>query len=259
MNGFVNSALSPRSGCRFFMSRDILATMRNLIIFLEVLLLPVLCVGVVAVILILVLGWGPSQQSTRSLLYFILFLTCLLVGQWKFSLKNIGLSGKGIGRGLILAAFVLAVTVTFSLLLQLPVSLVPLSSALLSPVLFHLAVALGEELWFRGLIFQGIYNWRGPVVAVVGSALLFGLLHMPLQGWQGISFSLSMGLPFAIIRLKTNNINGLILSHWLINLIDTFILLSPISLSQIWVGVLYVVVFGGLSAGIWLSDSRRGF
>lgn len=255
----MNSAPSPRSGCRFFMSRDILATMRNLIIFLEVLLLPVLCVGAVAVILILVLGWDPSQQPTRGLLYFILFFTCLLVGHWKFSLKNIGLSGKRIGRGLILAAFVLAVTVTFALLLQLPVSLVPLSSALLSPVVFHLAVALGEELWFRGLIFQGIYNWRGPVAAVAGSALLFGLLHVPLQGWQGISFSLSMGLPFAIIRLKTNNINGLILSHWLINLIDTFILLSSISLSQIWVGVLYVVVFGGLSAGIWLSDSRRDF
>jgi membrane protease YdiL (CAAX protease family) len=227
-------------------------------IFLEVLLLPVLCVGAVAAILILVLGWDPSQQSTRGLLYFILFLTCLLIGHWKFSLKNIGFTGKGIGRGLILAAIVLAVTVAFALPLQLPVSLVPLSSALLSPVVFYLAVALGEELWFRGLIFQGIYNWKGPVAAVAGSALLFGLLHVPLQGWRGISFSLSMGLPFAIIRLKTNNITGLVLAHWLINLIDTFILLSPVSLSQIWVGVLYVVVFGGLSAGIWLSDSRRG-
>ena len=188
-----------------------------------------------------------------------MFLTCLLVGHWKFSLKNIGLSGKGIGRGLILTALVLAVTVTFALLLQLPVSLVPFNSVLLPPVVFLPAVALGEELWFRGLIFQSINNWRGPVAAVTSNALLFGLLHVPLQGWQGISFSLSMGLPFAIIRLKTNNINGLILSHWLINLIDTLILLSPISLSQIWVGVLYVVVFGRLSAGIWLSDSRRGF
>jgi len=112
----VNSASSPRSGCRFFMSRDILATMRNLITFLEVLLLPILCVGVVAVILILVLRWDPSQQSTRGLLYSILFLTCLLIGHWKFSLKNIGFSAKGIGRGLILAAFVLAVTVAFALL-----------------------------------------------------------------------------------------------------------------------------------------------
>ncbi len=233
------------------------ASQKNLILLLEVLLLPVLCVGVVAAILILILGWDQSQQLTKGVLYSLLFLSCLLIGKWKFSLKNIGFTTKGIGRGLILAAFVIAVTVAFALMLQLPVSLAPLSSSLLSPVVFYLAVALGEELWFRGLIFQGIYDWRGPVAAVAGSALLFGLLHVPLQGWQGISFSLSMGLPFAIIRLKANNIIGLILAHWLINLIDTFINLSPISLSLFWVGVLYVVAFGGLSAGIWLLGNRR--
>jgi membrane protease YdiL (CAAX protease family) len=231
---------------------------RNLVTLLEVIFLPLLCVAGAAAVLIWVLQWDPSRQLTRGLLYLVLSLASLATGRWKFSFKSIGVTSQGISRGLAYAAIVLLVTLAFILLLQLPVLLVPFSPALLSPVLFYLAVALGEEIWFRGLMFQGFFQWKGPVTAVVCSVLVFGLFHVPLQGWYGVALALSMGLPFAVVRLRTNNIIGLIFVHWLIDLVDSFFRLSPVRLGTVWVSVLYVVVFGGLSIGLWLLARGNG-
>ena len=72
-----------------------------------------------------------------------------------------------------------------------------------------------------------------------------------------MTFALSMGLPFAIIRLKTGNIAGLIIAHWLIDLIDTFFHLSPLTVSNTTLGILYVLIFGGVSVGFLLLDRPR--
>ncbi len=231
---------------------------RHIVTLLEVVFLPLLCVAGVAVVLIWLLHWDPSRQLTRGLLYLVLALAGLAVGRWKFSFKSIGVTGQGILRGLAYATIVFVVTLAFILLLQLPVSLVSFSPALLSPVLFYFAVALGEEIWFRGLMFQGFFQWKGPVAAVIGSVLVFGVLHVPLQGWHGVALALSMGLPFAVVRLRTSNIIALIFAHWLINLVDSFFRLSPVRVGTVWVGVLYVAVFGGLSIGLWLLGRGDG-
>lgn len=57
----------------------------------------------------------------------------------------------------------------------------PLTAAVL---LLFLAVGapLVEELFFRGLLLRSLARWANPVVAVVGSGILFGLAHFePLQ------------------------------------------------------------------------------
>lgn len=231
---------------------------KKLVTLLEVIFLPLLCVAGAAVVLIWILHWDPSSQLTRGLLYLVLALASLAVGRWRFSFKTIGVTGQGILRGLVYAAIVLVVTLAFVLLLQLPVSLVSFSPALLSPILFYLTVALGEEIWFRGLMFQGFSQWKGPVTAVICSVLVFGLFHVPLQGWHGVALAWSMGLPFAVVRLRTNNIIGLIFAHWLIDLVDSFFQLSPVGLGTVWVGVLYAAVFGGLSIGLWLLGHGNG-
>jgi ABC-2 type transport system permease protein len=47
-------------------------------------------------------------------------------------------------------------------------------------LLLVLAAPLVEEFLFRGLIFQGIRRTAGPLLAVVGSAALFALVHPPI-------------------------------------------------------------------------------
>lgn len=51
------------------------------------------------------------------------------------------------------------------------------------PVLFLLLAilpAVCEELTFRGVIFRGFLNSRGPWAAIIGSAFCFGLMHLSL-------------------------------------------------------------------------------
>jgi membrane protease YdiL (CAAX protease family) len=74
-----------------------------------------------------------------------------------------------------------------------------------------LASALGEELFFRGLLV--------PLLGVVVSALLFGALHQ-LRGpgrlaWMGLATLL--GLLFGTVYAATGSIAGLIVAHALIN------------------------------------------
>jgi len=208
----------------------------------------------VAAILIWVLGLHPSEQLTRGILYGCLFLSCTIVGKWKFSLAGSGLSIKNFWRGFLYASIVLVLSLVFILLIQRPEGLTDISFTIWSPILFYLAVALAEETWFRGLIFKALYDLKGAPLAVFGSAILFGLMHVPMQGWEGLRFSLSIGLPYAIVRLKTGNLWGLIVAHWLTNLTDSFIRLSPTSLDVVWLALLHILVFSSVSILILFLD-----
>ena len=224
--------------------------------FLQVVFVPLLPVALVAAILIYVLGLDSSEQLTRGILYACLFLACVAVGHWKFSLASIGLMRKNIGRGFLYATIILVVGCAFMFLLQLPTGLTNISSAIWLPVLFYLAVALSEETWFRGLIFKALHDWGGTLPAVFGSVVLFGLMHVPMHGWVGLLYSLSIGLPYAVVRLKMGNLWGLIVVHWLTNMTDSFIRLSTTSLDLIWLIILHVLVFSGVSILIILLDKR---
>lgn len=231
---------------------------RSAALFLQVLLLPPAVVASVAAVLIWGLGLEPSGQLTRGLLYGVLFLACGAVGSWKFSLEGTGITSKNIGRGFLYAGVILVIGLAFILALQPPVEWADLGPAIWSPVLFHLAVALAEETWFRGLILKALHTWRGALVAVFGSALLFGVTHVPAHGWEGLLFSLSIGLPYAVVRLKTGNLLGLIVVHWVTNLTDSFVLLSPANLGIVWLVVLHISVFSGASVLIlWLDRLLR--
>ena len=218
--------------------------------------MPLLCLVPVAAILILGLGLNPSEQLTRGILYGCLFLACVVVGRWKFSLAGIGLTGKNIRLGFLYASIILVISFAFMLLLQPPKGLTDITFAIWSPILFYLAVALAEETWFRGLIFKALYDWRGALLAVFGSAILFGLMHVPVHGWEGLRFSLSIGIPYAVVRLKTDNILGLMVIHWLTNLTDSFIRLSTADLDIVWLSLLHISVFSGVSILILVLDRR---
>lgn len=225
-------------------------------IFLQVAFVPLLSIVPVAAILIWVLGLNPSEQLTRGILYGCLFLACVVVGRWKFSLVGIGLANKNIGRGFLYAFIILVISFVFMLVLQPPKGWADISFTIWSPVLFYLVIALAEETWFRGIIFKALYDWKGVPLAVFGSAILFGLMHVPMMGWEGLRFSLSIGLPYAVVRLKTDNILGLIVIHWLTNLTDTFIRLSTTSFDVVWLALLHILVFSGVSILILVLDRR---
>ncbi len=73
---------------------------------------------------------------------------------------------------------------------------------LLNILVVGLAPAVLEELLFRGVVLQGLRG-AGDTVALVGSALMFGLMHGTLYQ---VPFAFILGLVFGYIVLKTGNI-----------------------------------------------------
>ena len=72
--------------------------------------------------------------------------------------------------------------------------------------------ALGEELWFRGLL----QPWGGLWV----QALAFGVVHSQLRGpsrWAWVAWATIMGLAFGVTFALTGSLVGPIVAHALIN------------------------------------------
>jgi membrane protease YdiL (CAAX protease family) len=75
--------------------------------------------------------------------------------------------------------------------------------------------ALGEELWFRGLL----QPWAG----LIAQALVFGIVHSQLRGpsrWAWVSWATIMGLAFGAIFALTGSLAGPIAAHALINALN---------------------------------------
>jgi membrane protease YdiL (CAAX protease family) len=64
-------------------------------------------------------------------------------------------------------------------------------------------VATAEEAFLRGAMFAALTRWRGANVAVVGSAVAFALLHLPLYGVEALPLDLAVGLLLGALRLMT--------------------------------------------------------
>lgn len=75
--------------------------------------------------------------------------------------------------------------------------------------------ALGEELWFRGLLQPWLGLWL--------QALAFGIVHSQLRGpsrWAWVSWATIMGLAFGATFALTGSLAGPIAAHALINALN---------------------------------------
>lgn len=122
----------------------------------------------------------------------------------------------------------------------------------LSVLLLAVLPSIGEELLFRGIIFSGLKQY-GNKIAIIGSALLFALIHSsPIQTVYPFLF----GLILSISVYKTNSLFASIFIHFLnnfivvtiayIRVIAGFNLLPTISgnLSLLWCALIGATAFG---------------
>jgi membrane protease YdiL (CAAX protease family) len=86
-------------------------------------------------------------------------------------------------------------------------------------VLFSLANGFMEELWFRGLFLGRLAPIFGGGVAIWLTSIWFGLMHVFAVYISGVGalifgiLTLSLGLAFGLLMLKTKNIWGASLFH----------------------------------------------
>lgn len=116
-------------------------------------------------------------------------------------------------------------------------------------VLLALLPAIGEELIFRGVIFNGLKNTKGSVIAVVGSSLLFALMHGNLAQFV---YPFIMGLVFSIIVLRTGNLVYSVITHFVNNSLVLVFSYANISFSigNTVLGILLGVVIAAATFGI---------
>lgn len=78
-------------------------------------------------------------------------------------------------------------------------------------------VALAEELFFRGVIERALYDtWQSPVLAVLISALVFGLAHLSFHqfpDWRRALVATVLGLACGIAYLQTGSVRAPMVTH----------------------------------------------
>jgi membrane protease YdiL (CAAX protease family) len=99
---------------------------------------------------------------------------------------------------------------------QLHESLRP--SGVLDAALSVLAIAVFpavcEEILVRGIVLPAFARTFGPGLAVVGSALGFGLMHLDPYRFP---FTLGVGLALGLVRLRTGSVLPTVLAHTALN------------------------------------------
>jgi membrane protease YdiL (CAAX protease family) len=74
-------------------------------------------------------------------------------------------------------------------------------------------IAAAEEAFLRGALFDALTRWRSEHVAVVGAAIAFALLHVPLYGWHVVPLDLAVGLVLGALRLAAGTWTAPALAH----------------------------------------------
>jgi len=109
------------------------------------------------------------------------------------------------------------------------ISNIPDLEALFSPITLFLLVAIqpvAEEIFFRGFLLDKLHSLAGRNIAIVSTAILFGLAHATYLKVYAIILPMIMGVILAYIVIKTRNLNTAIIAHVCFNvgsLILTFL------------------------------------
>lgn len=90
---------------------------------------------------------------------------------------------------------------------------------------------LGEELLLRGLAFQALRRWKGDLVAVTLSAVLFGVLHLanPHASWVAALIITLVGLWFGAAMVRSGAVWLPMGLHVAWNFFEGFVFGQPVS------------------------------
>lgn len=124
-------------------------------------------------------------------------------------------------------------------------------------------VGIAEELSFRGVLPLLLGGERRPWLAIWGSAVLFGLLHVGdsvALAANAVAVTLAVGVPFAAIRLAYRGVAGLAAAHGLVDL-GGFLALGALVPSKTTVGAAAAQTITAVAVAVaycvWYARQRR--
>lgn len=80
------------------------------------------------------------------------------------------------------------------------------------------AVAVGEEVLLRGVLWDAVSARRGPGAAMAVSSVVFALMHIPMYGWRAAPLDLAAGLWLGGLRWLTRGTTAPAVAHVLADL-----------------------------------------
>ena len=89
----------------------------------------------------------------------------------------------------------------------LPLAQLPVWAAVVT------VVAVAEEVLLRGVLWSAAAQWRGTTAALVLTTAAFGLLHVPLYGWDALPLDLAVGLLLGGLRMATGGWGASAVAH----------------------------------------------
>lgn len=84
-----------------------------------------------------------------------------------------------------------------------------------------------EELLFRGYLLWSAHKAFGYRSAIVGSSVLFGVLHYT-NGWASMCVAIALGLYFAIVTFRTRSFYPSVIGHILFNAAQVVLAMRPL-------------------------------
>lgn len=81
-----------------------------------------------------------------------------------------------------------------------------------------LLIGTAEEVLLRGVLVDVLLPHCAPVLVVAVSALAFGLMHVPIYGWDVLVLDTAVGVVLAGLRLWTGSITAPVTAHGTANL-----------------------------------------
>jgi hypothetical protein len=88
-------------------------------------------------------------------------------------------------------------------------------------VLLAVGAPIVEELFFRGLLMRSLTRWRGPVVGIGGSAIVFGLAHFELLQLPAL---ILFGVILGTLAYKTGRLGPNMVAHAAFNAVTVITL-----------------------------------
>ena len=126
----------------------------------------------------------------------------------------------------------------------------------LSVITIAFLPAVFEELLFRGVIFTSFNKKYGAIIAILFSALLFGIYHM---NWIQGAYAFIIGTALAYIYLKSNSLFVPIIFHFINNLISVLLDYFSINIEIPKIYNLYFIIcsIGLLILSIYLCEKKE--
>jgi membrane protease YdiL (CAAX protease family) len=176
-----------------------------------------LIIGLVVSVEVRILVSGID--GARSAAAGLIFGSCILILALSYARLNFKINSKVVLLGLLGAGVVCLPVVAKS---WTGASAHPAGNYLSWAVIVS-AVAVAEEIFFRGALYQAISRWKGQTAAILGAALAFGFMHVPFYGWHVLPLDLVVGVWLGILRYTSKSITAPAITHALADLIGWFI------------------------------------